>query len=1161
MRVVGKLGFSLGVIVLLFSFLSLLVSADCGGPLNPCTYCGDGEVQCLNDDGICEVCDGSAGNCGDGLLCNQDSCQCVDDPSDPCDYDGWNCEAGETCENCPSDCGECCTPDCVGKTCGSDGCGSYCPPYYNSCPSGTCYLGNCCTPSCPNPAAYSCTLWTPASSNGCGGTCAGFWGTKCPVGQSCNTQTHTCELHCTSHSQCDTGDVCRTGQCDFGTGDCYWEANTDASCDGGYCSASGTCVACTDTYCTTNFGCEYRCDAWGSCSDSTYSLCSHTAASCIFNPDTCACEVCDETEQCISHTLTYSCDQTCYPATCAYSCHAGSCCPATQTEACAGKDCGSYVLCGETTQRSCGTCGGATPVCQNGQCVSSTTYYRDADGDTYGNAGVTNTAGGSGWVLDATDCNDANAAINPGATEVCNGVDDDCDDLVDAADSSMTACPAGQSCQGGSCVDTGCSVNADCTDPNLPFCHTSSGDCVACLLDHNCAAQQCMVASCVNFQCSYVATPPDCPSPGEITCNDPIDPLNSCGSCQGTGTLCGEGEVCTSTGCDLQTVLVNPDPGNILALEGEAFTILVGLNPDDLDLIVDAEGMSGLVVGRPQGQDWQVSKVTGREDVGEHTITLTVFEIGFSDDPLGSYQVPVAVSCDTDNPCCLGYGYLTDNEPCELNGNPVGGYCSGDGECVENCIQNAYTACHEGNIHYFDSCDNVGDLSQSCSDDEVCTEQDGSAVCEPLPPSCTGVYDYFCRSGDVYRTDTGCGLTELSQECSVQERCVEQGTSASCEPLSSCQAYPGTIECADECVDPLTHRLHCGGCNRDCGRNEQCVQGMCELIPGCVVICDGNSDCDPGQVCVNAGSCTESECQNVNVFDQNETAIQVLATELLREGLVQVATAVEGNEFVFTATNLGPRTLSNVSVTTEFQKLIAASAQNLGVSGVNYIIIEDDPVLEFMIPELESEHTWRVQANNYARLKEEHLSLTTIMKILYSDPDLLAAWNETKDALTMGLNSEFDGENTKFHLTLNPNKNLRGLSVPIEIPKCMAKFVSEMNLEGEYRVVKDDPLIVWQFDEVSKPTAISFSVPKDIDEECKAQLKAMAIARKIGRPINPWLSILLVPLIGSLLIFFQRFGPHEHAKLSKKEFFDLAESQGQSRDDAEREWRDYKRRF
>lgn len=62
------------------------------------------------------------------------------------------------------------------------------------------------------------------------------------------------------------------------------------------------------------------------------------------------------------------------------------------------------------------------------------TYYADVDGDTYGDASSTvSTCDGApaGYVGNSTDCNDANAAVNPAATEICNTIDDDCNGLID----------------------------------------------------------------------------------------------------------------------------------------------------------------------------------------------------------------------------------------------------------------------------------------------------------------------------------------------------------------------------------------------------------------------------------------------------------------------------------------------------------------------------------------------------------------------------------------------------------------------------------------------------------------------------------------------------------------------------------------------------------
>jgi hypothetical protein len=67
--------------------------------------------------------------------------------------------------------------------------------------------------------------------------------------------------------------------------------------------------------------------------------------------------------------------------------------------------------------------------------VDPPTWYADGDGDGYGDASqsVSQCAAptSSGWVSDATDCEDADASVHPGAPELCNGGDDDCDGAMD----------------------------------------------------------------------------------------------------------------------------------------------------------------------------------------------------------------------------------------------------------------------------------------------------------------------------------------------------------------------------------------------------------------------------------------------------------------------------------------------------------------------------------------------------------------------------------------------------------------------------------------------------------------------------------------------------------------------------------------------------------
>jgi hypothetical protein len=68
-------------------------------------------------------------------------------------------------------------------------------------------------------------------------------------------------------------------------------------------------------------------------------------------------------------------------------------------------------------------------------------FYYDVDGDGYGDGNPAQMCAplGQYTALDTGDCDEADAAVNPGALETCNGIDDDCDALVDQADPSIEA--------------------------------------------------------------------------------------------------------------------------------------------------------------------------------------------------------------------------------------------------------------------------------------------------------------------------------------------------------------------------------------------------------------------------------------------------------------------------------------------------------------------------------------------------------------------------------------------------------------------------------------------------------------------------------------------------------------------------------------------------
>ena len=126
--------------------------------------------------------------------------------------------------------------------------------------------------------------------------------------------------------------------------------------------------------------------------------------------------------------------------------------------------------------------------------VPTQAWYQDADGDGFGNAAasILGCQQPGGYVAKGSDCNDANAAVFPGAAEVCNGIDDDCNGQTDeglltvfyqdsdgdgfgnpAATTLACAVPAGYSANKLDCDDANASVHPGGTE----VCNGLDDDC------------------------------------------------------------------------------------------------------------------------------------------------------------------------------------------------------------------------------------------------------------------------------------------------------------------------------------------------------------------------------------------------------------------------------------------------------------------------------------------------------------------------------------------------------------------------------------------------------------------------------------------------------------------------------------------------------------
>ncbi|MEQ1502143.1 MAG: putative metal-binding motif-containing protein [Myxococcota bacterium] len=465
-------------------------------------------------------------------------------------------------------------------------------------------------------------------------------------------------------------------------------------------------------------------------------------------------------------------------------------------------------------------------------------WFADGDGDGFGDPSkvtVADCSPGAGYVTDGNDCDDTDPLVNPDAVDACDGIDNDCDGLVDDGGAVVTwyqdvdadgygddtvtlddNCPPDETWTliGGDCVDTDPTIHPDAVE----VCDGIDQDCDGTVDDTGAAVTWLTDADADGFGDDATAVIADCPpSPDAVTIG---------GDCDDTDPTVNPGavEVCDGIDQDCDGTVDNTgDPQSwYFDADGDGFggdtSTLADCSPGDgwTQVPGDCRDIdAGVYPGAPElcdGIDQDCDGVA--DDVGSPVDWFVDADAdGFGDDA-------TAVSAD----CSPGAGYVTLGGDCDDTDAAVHPgateACDGRDEDCDGLVDNTGA----GSVWYHDG--------------------DGDGFGDPAD---TVVAD--CPPGGGYLPTDG--------DCDDADAAVHPGATESCDGIDN--DCDGTVD--DLGTDPVTWSFDADGdgfagaatsqvafCSPGVGwypSADDCDDADAAVHPGATETCDGrDEDCD-----------------------------------------------------------------------------------------------------------------------------------------------------------------------------------------------------------------------------------------------------------------------------------------------------------------------------
>jgi hypothetical protein len=479
----------------------------------------------------------------------------------------------------------------------------------------------------------------------------------------------------------------------------------------------------------------------------------------------------------------------------------------------------------------------------------------DADGDGY-----LGTPSGP-------DCDDKNAAVHPFATELCNGIDDDCDGLVDEGNPD----PAGKPLVAAGALTS-------CTDSNTGECAKTPGSCVCSIAQPvkdpllatlamartMCPgegtagkAPSCFGAGQPKPQSCDSVTPKDDDCDGRVDAPDGVRLAVKGMTC---GINVGQCKAGLVTACDMATSNCFASFGRTAA--NTAWYVCSTAAPDPITVCPTAELCNGLdddCDGHVPGDTSGAPPPGASADEFDHdrdqymacsgcaglSLAAGVTGCGDCNDADPSVHPGATELCNGVDDSCAGAGFADGKDDCGKGGHAAQTTCCGGNGCRN--IQTDFTFC--GSCTANTCSPTVANMCVaagcSCGGGAACT---GGLTCTGNPGSCTAGPGSTCTTNSECTPQAGqaagrcldghcCSLPDAQVSCGTCKSCT--GAGGTCTNVTP----PGTAAPGDNCPD--------GNGNSVCDGNGRCVKS--KGAP-----CTTGTDCSTG-FCAD-GVCCDGSC-------------------------------------------------------------------------------------------------------------------------------------------------------------------------------------------------------------------------------------------------------------------------------------------------------------